>query len=65
MIHNERLVGLEEQMLHLVEASNSIRFLEKRLEKVFKKADAIDAVSGRFDGFSIQDLLTRVDILES
>ena len=63
--HDERLVGIEEQMLYLVEVPDSIRFLEQRLEDIAKKADGIEAVSDRLDGLPIQELLTRVDTLES
>ena len=59
--HDERLVGIEEKMLHLVEVLDSIRFLEMRLKKV----DVIDVVSIRLNGLPIQDLLARVDTLES
>ena len=58
--HIEQLVGI-----YLVEVPNSIRFLEKRLEDVAKKTDGIEVVSGRLDGLPIQELLTRVDTLES
>ena len=58
--HNEWLIGLEEQMLYLVEVPNFIRFLEKRLEEVAKKVDVIDVVSDRVDILPIQELLTRV-----
>ena len=63
--HEERLVGIEEQMLHLMEVPDSIRFMEERLEEVSERAAAVDAVSGRLDGLPIQDLLARVDMLES
>ena len=63
--HEERLVVIEEQMLHLKKVSDSIRFLEERLEKVAKRVDVVDAVSGRLDGLPIHDLLARVDTLES
>ncbi|XP_031745591.1 uncharacterized protein LOC116406038 isoform X1 [Cucumis sativus] len=63
--HEERLVVIEEQMLHLKEVSDSIRFMEERLEKVAKRVDVVDAVSGRLDGLPIHDLLARVDTLES
>ncbi|KAA0039097.1 uncharacterized protein E5676_scaffold2047G00180 [Cucumis melo var. makuwa] len=51
-------------MLCLVEVSDSIRFLESRLEEMFEKADAIDAVAGRVKGLPIHELLARVDTLE-
>ena len=63
--HEERLVGIEVQMLHLMEVPDSIRFLEQRLEDIAKKVDGIEAVSDRLDGLPIQELLTRVDTLES
>ena len=44
---------------------DSIRSLKTRLNEIFKKADVVDAVFDRVDGLSIQDLLTRVDTLES
>ena len=46
-------------------SSNFIRFLKKWLEEVSKKVDAINAMFGRLDGLPIQDLLTRVDAVES
>ena len=52
-------------MLHLMEVPNSIRFLEERLEEVAKRVDVDDAVSSRLDGLPLQDLLARVDTLES
>ena len=63
--HEERLVGIEEQMLHLMEIPNSIRFMEERIEEVSERAEVVDAVSGRLNGLPIQDLLARVDTLES
>ena len=63
--HNERLVQIEEHMLYLVEVPNSISSLETRLNEILKKIDAIYAVFSRLDGLPIQDLLTRVDTLES
>ena len=57
--------GIEEQMLYLVDVPDSIRFLEQRLEDISKKANGIEAVSGCLDGLPIQELLTRVDTLES
>ncbi|KAA0041705.1 uncharacterized protein E5676_scaffold594G00420 [Cucumis melo var. makuwa] len=59
----DRLVE-EEQMLYLVEVSDSIRFLESRLEEVAEKTDTINAVAGPVEGLLIQKLLTRVDTLE-
>ena len=63
--HNERLVGIEEQVLYLVEVPNSIWFLEQRLEDIAKKANGIEVVSSRLDGLPIQELMTSVDTLES
>ena len=63
--HNERLMEIEEQMLYLVEVPDSISSLETRLDEISKKVDAINAVSDCLDGLPIQDLLTRVDTLES
>ena len=57
-------MGIEEQMLHLEEVPDSIQFLERQLEEVSKRVDAIDAVSSRLDELPIHDLLTRVDTLE-
>ncbi|KAA0066694.1 uncharacterized protein E5676_scaffold384G00210 [Cucumis melo var. makuwa] len=45
----DRLVELEEQMLYLVEVSDSIRYLESRLDEISEKTDAIDAVAGRVE----------------
>ncbi|TYK28786.1 senescence-specific cysteine protease sag39 [Cucumis melo var. makuwa] len=42
----DRLVELEEQLLYLAEVSDSIRFLESRLEEIAEKTDIIDASSG-------------------
>ncbi|KAA0046982.1 uncharacterized protein E6C27_scaffold230G001680 [Cucumis melo var. makuwa] len=61
----DRLVELEEQMLYLVEVPDSIRYLESRLEEIFEKTNTIDAVAGRVEGFPIQELMTRVDALET
>ncbi|KAA0062476.1 uncharacterized protein E5676_scaffold325G00940 [Cucumis melo var. makuwa] len=61
----DRLVELKEQMHYLVEVSDSIHFLKSRLEEIYEKADAIDAVTSRLDGLPIQELLTRVDTLET
>ncbi|KAA0058303.1 uncharacterized protein E6C27_scaffold274G006370 [Cucumis melo var. makuwa] len=61
----DRLVELEEQMLHLVEVPDSIRYLESRLEEIFDETDTIDAVTGRVEGLPIQELLARVDTLEA
>ena len=63
--HNERLVGLKEQMLYLVGVLDSISLFEKRLEEIFKKVNGIDAVFGRLDGIIHTELLTRVGTLES
>ncbi|KAA0055118.1 senescence-specific cysteine protease sag39 [Cucumis melo var. makuwa] len=60
----DRLVELEEQMLYLVEVSDSIRFLESRLEENAEKTDMIDAVAGRVEKLPIQELLPRVDTVE-
>ncbi|KAA0053384.1 uncharacterized protein E6C27_scaffold428G00460 [Cucumis melo var. makuwa] len=51
-------------MLYLVEVPDSIRFLESRLKEIAEKTDMIDAVAGRVEGLSIQELLARVDTLE-
>ncbi|KAA0063458.1 uncharacterized protein E5676_scaffold110G00320 [Cucumis melo var. makuwa] len=61
----DRLVELEEQMLYLVEVPNSIRYLESRLDEISEKTNTIDAVAGRVEGFLIQELMTRVDALET
>ncbi|KAA0060640.1 uncharacterized protein E6C27_scaffold22G005260 [Cucumis melo var. makuwa] len=61
----DRLVELEEQMLYLVEVPDSIRYLESRLEEISEKTNTIDAVAGRVEGFPIQELMTRVDALET
>ncbi|KAA0035958.1 uncharacterized protein E5676_scaffold349G00580 [Cucumis melo var. makuwa] len=61
----DRLVELEEQMLYLVEVSDSIRYLESRLDEISEKTDAIDAVAGRVEALPIQELLARVDTLET
>ena len=61
--HEERVVGIEKQMLHLMEVPDSIRFIKERLEEVAKRADAVDAVSARLDGLPVHDLLARVDTL--
>ena len=37
-------------MSYLVEVSDSIRFLESRLEEIGEKTDTIDAVAGRVKG---------------
>ena len=63
--HEEWLVEIEEQIIHLMEVLGSIRLMEERLEEVSERADAVDVVSGRLDGLPIQDLLARVDTLES
>ena len=63
--HVDRLVELEEQMLYLVEVPDSIRFLETRLEEISQKVVAINAETGRLDKIPIQELLTRVDTLET
>ena len=63
--HEERLVGIEEQMLHLMEVPDSIRFIEEWLEEVAKRVYDVDAVSDRLDGLPTQDLLARVDTLDS
>ncbi|KAA0047562.1 senescence-specific cysteine protease sag39 [Cucumis melo var. makuwa] len=52
-------------MLYLVEVPDSIRYLESRLDEISEKTDAIDAVAGRVEELSIQELLTRVDTLET
>uniref|UniRef100_A0A9I9EHE8 Uncharacterized protein n=1 Tax=Cucumis melo TaxID=3656 RepID=A0A9I9EHE8_CUCME len=61
----DRLVELEEQMLYLVEVPDSIRYLESRLEEISDKTNMIDVVAGRVEGFPIQELMTRVDALET
>ena len=61
----DRLVELEEQMLYLVEVPDSIRYLESRLDEISEKTNTIDAVAGRVEGFPIQELMTRVDALET
>ncbi|KAA0050696.1 9-cis-epoxycarotenoid dioxygenase NCED6 [Cucumis melo var. makuwa] len=52
-------------MLYLVEVSDSIRYLESRLDEIFEKTDIIDVVAGRVEGLPIQELLARVDTLEA
>ncbi|TYK01597.1 reverse transcriptase [Cucumis melo var. makuwa] len=52
-------------MLYLVEVPDSIRYLESRLEEISEKTNTIDAVAGRVEGFPIQELMTRVDALET
>ncbi|KAA0050187.1 uncharacterized protein E5676_scaffold180G001240 [Cucumis melo var. makuwa] len=42
-------------MLYLVEVSDSIRYLESRLEEISEKVDTIDAVAGRVKGLLIQE----------
>ncbi|KAA0040334.1 uncharacterized protein E5676_scaffold142G004340 [Cucumis melo var. makuwa] len=61
----DRLVELEEQMLYLVEVPDSIRYLESRLDEISKKTNMIDAVAGRVEGFLIQELMARVNSLET
>ncbi|TYK08452.1 uncharacterized protein E5676_scaffold654G00680 [Cucumis melo var. makuwa] len=61
----DRLVELKEQMLYLVEVPDSIRYLESRLNEISEKTDTIDTVAGCVEGLPIQELLTRVDILET
>ncbi|TYK22097.1 reverse transcriptase [Cucumis melo var. makuwa] len=61
----DRLVELEEQMLYLVEVLDSIRYLESHLDEISEKTNTIDAVAGRVEGFPIQELMTRVDALET
>ncbi|KAA0050163.1 uncharacterized protein E6C27_scaffold675G001960 [Cucumis melo var. makuwa] len=61
----DRLVELEEQMLYLVEVPDSIRYLESRLDEISEKTDAIDAVAGCVEALLIQELLARVDTLET
>ncbi|KAA0035082.1 uncharacterized protein E5676_scaffold1369G00110 [Cucumis melo var. makuwa] len=46
-------------------SSDSIRYLESRLEEIFEKAGTMDAVAGRVEGLPIQELLARVDTLEA
>ena len=52
-------------MLYLVEVPDSIRSLETQLNEISKKVDVDDVVSHCLDGLSIQDLLIRIDTLES
>ncbi|KAA0053838.1 uncharacterized protein E6C27_scaffold135G002280 [Cucumis melo var. makuwa] len=59
------LVELEEQMLYLVEVPDFVRYLESRLDEISEKTDIINAVAGRVEGLSIQELLARVDTLEA
>ncbi|KAA0025392.1 uncharacterized protein E6C27_scaffold1220G00220 [Cucumis melo var. makuwa] len=61
----DRLAELEEHMLYLVEVPDSIRYLESRLDEISEKTDTIDAVAGRVEGLPIQELLARVDTLET
>ncbi|KAA0051361.1 uncharacterized protein E6C27_scaffold55G00850 [Cucumis melo var. makuwa] len=65
MAQKDRLVELEEQMLYLVEVPDSICYLESRLDEIFEKTNTIDVVAGRVEGFPIQELMTRVDALET
>ncbi|KAA0035567.1 reverse transcriptase [Cucumis melo var. makuwa] len=51
-------------MLYLVEVSDSIRFLESRLEEIAEKTDTIDSVASRVEGLPLQELFARVDTLE-
>ncbi|KAA0055059.1 senescence-specific cysteine protease sag39 [Cucumis melo var. makuwa] len=60
----DRLVELEEHMLYLVEVSDSIRYLESRLDEIFKKTNTIDAVAGHVEGLPIQDSLGFVAHME-
>ncbi|KAA0064070.1 uncharacterized protein E5676_scaffold111G001630 [Cucumis melo var. makuwa] len=52
-------------MLYLVEVPDSISYLESRLNEIFEKTNTIDAVVGRVEGFPIQELMARVDVLET
>ncbi|KAA0066144.1 Endo-1,4-beta-xylanase A [Cucumis melo var. makuwa] len=61
----DRLAELEEQMLYLAEVPDSIRYLESHFEEISEKASTIDAVVGRVEGLPIQELLVRVDTLET
>ncbi|KAA0054245.1 uncharacterized protein E5676_scaffold45G00610 [Cucumis melo var. makuwa] len=61
----DRLAELEEQMPYLVEVPDSICYLEFRLDEISEKTDTIDAVAGRVEGLPIQELLARVDTLET
>ncbi|TYK21917.1 uncharacterized protein E5676_scaffold494G00580 [Cucumis melo var. makuwa] len=63
----DRLVELEEYMLYLFKAPDSIRYLESRLEKISEKIDIIDSVAGRVEGLLIQenettDVNTRLNL---
>ncbi|KAA0061350.1 uncharacterized protein E5676_scaffold692G00320 [Cucumis melo var. makuwa] len=61
----DRLVELEEQMLYLVEVPDSIRYLESHLDEISEKTNTVDAVAGCVEGFPIQELMARVDALET
>ncbi|TYK23892.1 hypothetical protein E5676_scaffold419G00720 [Cucumis melo var. makuwa] len=66
-VQKDRLVELEEQMLYLVEVSDSICFLESRLEESFEKVDTIDVVDDRVEGSlgSVVYIEERVNELDS
>ncbi|KAA0049873.1 senescence-specific cysteine protease sag39 [Cucumis melo var. makuwa] len=61
----DRLAELVEQMLYLVELLDSIRYLESRLEEISEKAGTTDTIAGCVEGLPIQELLARVDTLET
>ncbi|TYK15849.1 uncharacterized protein E5676_scaffold637G00250 [Cucumis melo var. makuwa] len=64
-VQKDRLVELEEQMLYLMEVSDSIHFLESHLKEISKKVDTIDAVAGCIKRLPIQELLARIDTLKT
>ncbi|TYK23878.1 uncharacterized protein E5676_scaffold419G00550 [Cucumis melo var. makuwa] len=65
LAHVDQLVKLEKQMLYLVEVPDFVHFLETHTQENSEKIDAIDAVTDRLDGLPIQELLTRIDTLET
>ena len=52
-------------MLYLREVPNAIRFLEMRVQEIFKKADGIDAVAGHLDEMPVKELMLKVETLET
>ena len=52
-------------MQYLREVSDSIRYLDERVKELADKSLAVDTITGRLDGLSIQEIMYRMENLET
>ena len=63
--HIDRLVEIEEQIRYLWEVPDSIRFLDERAKELADKSLTIDTIKGWLDGLPIQEIMYRMENLET